>query len=349
MSLRVEGGGSVHGETETLDYRIARVVEVITRMSTEKEHSPALKVYAKYLDVGERNLYKLVQRARKSGFSFGISINYDRIGMRLGIIINGSPVVANVPPKSWAKLLDGRYVYSFYVPDRCIDEFRAKAPGDKIYLARISWGSRPALTSIPFLYADPDVELDRTTVEGMRRVFKEVYREGPRGLEGRRYPTDRLTVLMLMEMSRDALRSIASLAKEYGINPIKAQRKYYRLWKRRAVIGYRVKCAPYYSKTGIIALVRHHDPERLAYALPVLPPVAAADVIEDEEGRSAVLVQAFGGDAVHAVFRIIREEGGVVEEVYPYHSPKTPKPEEIAKAYKAEVGAPVECPVFEGY
>jgi len=349
VSLRIEGGSAVRGDTETLDYRIARVVEVITRMSTEREHSPALKVYAKYLDVGERNLYKLVQRARRAGFSFGISINYERIGMRLGIIISGSPVVASVPPKSWAKLLDGRFIYSFYVPERCLAEFKARAPGDKVYLARVSWGSRPALTSIPFLYADPDVELDRATVEGMRRVFREVYREGPRGLEGRRYPTDKLTVLMLMEMSRDALRSIASLAKEYGINPIKAQRKYYRLWKRRAVIGYRVKCAPYYSKTGVVALVRHHDPERLAYALPVLPPVAAADLVEDSEGRPAVLVQAFGGDAVHAVFRIIREEGGVVEEVYPYHAPKTPKPEEIAKAYKAEVGSPVECPTFEGY
>lgn len=349
MTIRSESGSGVQGDTETLDYRIARVVEIITRMSTEKEHNPALKAYAKYLDVGERNLYKLVQRARRAGFSFGISINYERIGMRLGIVVSSSPVVASVPPKSWAKLLDGRFIYSFYVPERCLDEFKSRAPGERVFLAKISWGSRPALTAIPFLHADPDAELDRSTAEGMRRVFREVYREGPQGLEGRRYPTDKLTVLMLMEMSRDALRSIASLAKEYGINPIKAQRKYYRLWKRRAVIGYRVKCAPYYTKTGVVALVRHHDPQRLAYALPVLPPVAAADVVEDEDGRTAVLVQAFGGDAVHTVFRIIRGEGGAIEEIYPYHAPKTPKPEEIAKAYKAEVGVPLECPRFEGY
>lgn len=333
------------GDKETLDYRIARIVEVLTRKSTEDAVGPALKVYAKYTDIGERNLYKLVQRARKHGFSFGLSINYERIGMRLGIVVSDQPVHASLPPKSWGKLLDGRYIFSFYVPERCIEDFARSAPSEEVYLARISWGSRPALVSIPFLYSEHDVEVDRRTFEGMRRVFREVFREGPRNIEGRRYPADKLTILMLIEMNRDALRSIASIAKDYNINSIKAQRKYYRLWKRRAILGYRVSCAPYYSRVGVVALVRHHDPERLAYSLPVLPPVAAADVIEfPGENKEAVLVQAFGGDAVHAVFRIIREHGGVIERVYPYHSPRAPSVEEVAKAYKAEVGAPVECP-----
>jgi uncharacterized protein (DUF1786 family) len=107
-----------------------------------------------------------------------------------------------------------------------------------------------------------------------------------------------------------------------------------------------VRKAPYCESTGVVAIVRHHDPDTFAYALPVLPPIASA-AVASRPGREekVAIVQTMGGGAVtHAVMRFLREMGGVIEGVYAYTSPRRAPRSEVEKAYKAPIGAPLECP-----
>lgn len=330
----------------TVDFKIVQLVETLTRKSTEEGVPPALKHYAQHLGIAERNMYKLVRKAKSEGFKFGVSINYDRIDLRLAVTVTDRPVVADVPPKSSAKLLDGQYVQTFYVPITCLDNFAGGVEASDLYFAVIVWGSRPALASIPYTYATLDIEPRRDIVEGMRRVFREVYERSFPDISGRKYPADKVTLLLLSEANRDALRSIASISRDYNLSLIKTQRKYYRLWRRKAILGYRIKCAPYCESTGIIAVIRHHDPERLAYSLPVLPPIASAAVAYPYgEQRPVVIAQTMGGGSMtHVVMRLVREMGATIEKLYPYTSLKIAKRTELEKAYKAPIGTPIDCP-----
>ncbi|BAN91003.1 hypothetical protein [Aeropyrum camini] len=329
-----------------IDFRLAQIIEALTRYSTEEGLPPSIKSYAQKLGLAERNLYKLVQRARAAGFQFGVSINYERLDLSQVVIVGNSPILADVPPKSTARLLDGRFMQTFIVPENCLEEFANSVEADDIYFARLVWGSRPALASIPYIRMDPYYKPDKSVLDSMKKVFMEVYEKGLPDIAGRRYPADKVVVLLLLEANIDALRSVASMARTYGLSLIKTQRKYYRLWKRRAILGYRLRCAPYCTPSGIVAVLRHHDPERLAYALPVMPPVASAAVATSHaDKKPVVLLQTMGsGETVHHVMRILRDMGVAIDRIYPYTSPESLTREAIKKAYLAPIGTPLECP-----
>ncbi|MCE4616595.1 MAG: hypothetical protein F7C09_06005 [Aeropyrum sp.] len=333
-----------------IDFRLAQVIEALTRFSTEEGLPPSIKAYSKKLNIAERNLYKLVQRARAAGFQFGVSVNYERIDLRQVVAITSVPIVTDIPTKSSARLLDGRIMQTYAIPERCVDEFAAKVETDDLYSITVSWGSRPALASIPYTKADPYYKPEKNVLDNMKKVFLQVYEKGLPDISGRRYPADKVVLLLLFEANRDALRSVASIAREYDLSLIKTQRKYYRLWKRKAILGYRIRCAPYCTPSGIVAVLRHHDPEKLAYALPVMPPVASAALAyRHGENKPVVLMQTMGsGETVHHVMRMLRDFGVTIDKIYPYTSPEIADKESVKKAYLAPIGTPIDCPKIIG-
>ncbi|MEB3779335.1 MAG: hypothetical protein GSR85_03790 [Desulfurococcales archaeon] len=334
---------------DILDYRVAQAVEVLTRKSTEEdEASPAIRWYAKYMGTGERNLYKLVQRAINYGFKFGISMNYERIGIYLLHIVSEEDISLDAPTKMVARTIDGKYMKSYYIPSQCAVDLakELKEAGIEYYFARIVWGSRPALASIPFLSLKSDTRIGDEKEKTMETVAKEVYTRGPPRIWGRKYPLDRLLLAIIEEADNNAIRSVASIAKSLGIETPKAQRKYYNLWARRVIMGYKVKCAPYCSKGSVFAVVSTQEPIRLAYTLPVLPPVLSASVFTDPAtGREAVLLHITGeGDMVARTLSITKRLGGRVENLTYFYEEPMPEGFSLARQLVEEAGKELECP-----
>ncbi|WP_156315865.1 hypothetical protein, partial [Aeropyrum camini] len=161
-----------------IDFRLAQIIEALTRYSTEEGLPPSIKSYAQKLGLAERNLYKLVQRARAAGFQFGVSINYERLDLSQVVIVGNSPILADVPPKSTARLLDGRFMQTFIVPENCLEEFANSVEADDIYFARLVWGSRPALASIPYIRMDPYYKPDKSVLDSMKKCLWKCMRKG---------------------------------------------------------------------------------------------------------------------------------------------------------------------------
>jgi len=301
----------------TLDYRVAEIVEVITRKSTEEaEASHSLRYYARFLDTGERNLYKLVQRAQAAGFRFGLSVNYGRIGLVRLLAYAEAPVELPLPPRRVLRTLEGAYVVDSFIPLRCIREARdaVEAAGGRAFEASIEWGSRPALATLSFLHASPDAQVDEGLEERMAGLVRELMAQGPPPvLVGRRYPVGRLALAVLASAMENSMESVARIAARLGVPASKAQRKYYGLWQRRVVLGYSVACAPYCGESIALARVRHSDPVRLAYAVAVMPPVLWALVPRGEGGPGEVLVALTGGGSmVASALSVIRRLWGAV-------------------------------------
>ncbi|MEB3774882.1 MAG: hypothetical protein GSR86_08155 [Desulfurococcales archaeon] len=331
---------------DILDYRVAQTIEALTRRSTEEdEASPAIRWYARYIGTGERNLYKLVQRALSYGFKFGISLNYERVGINLLIAV-GDSVDLDLPMKMAAKTLDGKELKAYYIPTVCINEVAEKLSKENIefYFNRIVWGSRPALATIPFLDLKPVSEISRETEERMEKIVGEVYQEGPPRIWGRRYPLDNVLLAILDEADQDSIKSMAAIARELGIETPKAQRKYYNMWSRRVILGYRLGYAPYFGKNNVLAVVSTSEPLRLSYALPVLPPVVFASVSPDPmTGKESVLVSITGeGDMISTTLRIVKKLGGSIDKMYYYYEVPTGEEKLSKKILSMPKG--LECP-----
>jgi len=302
---------------KTLDYRIAEIVEVITRKSTEEgEASHSLRHYARFLETGERNLYKLVQRAQALGFRFGLSVNYRRMGLARVLAYADSPLELPLPARRVYRTLEGAYVVDAFIPSRCLGETRdaVEAAGGRAFEASIEWGSRPALATLSFLHASPDAQIGEDLEERMARLVSELMVRGPPPvLVGRRYPIGRLALAVLASAMENSMESVARIAARLGVPASKAQRKYYGLWQRRVVLGYSVACAPYCGDSLVLALVRHSDPVRLAYSVAVMPPVLWALVPYEEGGPGEVLVALTGGGSmVASALSVIRRLWGTV-------------------------------------
>ncbi len=332
---------------DILDYRVAQTIEALTRRSTEDdEASPAIRWYARYIGTGERNLYKLVQRALNYGFKFGISLNYERIGINLLIAV-GDSVELDLLTKMSAKTLDGKELKMFYVPTVCMSKVAEKLSEENVefYFNRIFWGSRPALASIPFLDLKPVSEISPEVEEKMEKIASEIYQEGPPRIWGRRYPLDKVLLAILEEADNDAIKSMAAIARELGIDTPKAQRKYYNMWSRRVILGYRLRYAPYFGRNHVLAVITTPEPLRLSYALPVLPPVVFATVSPDSvTGRERVLVSITGeGDMISITLRIVKKLGGSIEKMYYYYETEKEAKEKLSKKILSMPGD-LECP-----
>ncbi|MCE4603217.1 MAG: hypothetical protein F7C08_02895 [Desulfurococcales archaeon] len=332
---------------DILDYRVAQTIEALTRRSTEDdEASPAIRWYARYIGTGERNLYKLVQRALSYGFKFGISLNYERIGINMLITI-GDTIDLDLPMKMSAKTLDGKELKMFYMPLVCMNDVIDKLSRENVeyYLNRILWGSRPALASIPFLDLKPVSEISGETEEKMTKIAAEIYQEGPPRIWGRRYPLDKVLLAILDEADEDSIKSMAAIARELGIETPKAQRKYYNMWSRRVILGYRLRYAPYFGRNHVLAVVSTPEPLRLSYALPVLPPVVFATVSPDPvTGRERVIVSITGeGDMISSTLRIVKKLGGNIDTMYYYYEVDKGKEERLSKKILSMPGD-LECP-----
>lgn len=344
-----QGELSMARRRDILDYRVAQAIEVLTRKSTEEdEASPAIRWYARFMGTGERNLYKLVQRAMNYDFRFGISMNYERIGIYVLVTLSEEDLDLGVPPKASARTIDGKYLKSFYVPSNCAGELAKKLRDANVeyYFTRIMWGSRPALASIPFLSLKPDTKIDEEKEKRMEEIAREVYSRGPPRIWGRKYPLDKVLLAIIDEANEDAIRSVASIAKELNIDTAKAQRKYYNLWSRRVIMGYRVKCAPYCSRSNVLAVISTQEPIRLSYTLPVLPPVISAGVFTDPiTGREAILLQITGeGDMVSKTLSITKRMGGKIEDLIYYYEEEVPERVKMSKAILEAPGTEVQCP-----
>ncbi len=304
-----------------IDYRVAEVVEVLTRKSTElEESSPSLRFYARFLETGERNLYKLVQRAVSAGFRFGLSVNYRRMGIARLLIVGGNRVDVGVPVRAVYRSLDGKKIVDLYVPLSCLDRVvdLAQANGNEVHIVSIEWGSRPALATIPFLAASPDVEVGDDVEKGMFEVVRDLMARGPpASVSGRRYPADEITIAIVAKAMEDSISSIAKIAGELGVPAAKAQRKYYGLWQRRVILGYSVRCAPYCSDTMALAEVEHSDPARLAFAAAVMPPVLQSLVEANRRGdtRGTLLILTGGGSMISRALNVVRRHWGRIKRL----------------------------------
>jgi len=304
---------------KALDYRIAEIVEVITRRSTEGgELSHSLRYYARFLDTGERNLYKLVQRAQALGFRFGVSVNYRRVGLVRVLAYSESPVELPLPARRVYRTLEGAHVVDAFVPVKCLGEVReaVKAAGGRLFEAGIEWGSRPALATLSFLHASPDAQVDADLEERMTALVRELMVRGPPPvLVGRRYPIGRLALAVLASAMENSMESVARIAARLGVPASKAQRKYYGLWQRRVVLGYSVACAPYCGDSVALARVRHSDPVRLAFSVVVMPPVLWSLVPAGEDHGDVLVALTGGGSMVASALSVIRRLWGTVEDL----------------------------------
>ncbi len=307
---------------DILDFRVAQTIEYFTRKSTEEdEASPAIRWYAKFVGTGERNLYKLIQRAVNYGFSFGLSLNFERLSMS-PVVVVGDGVDFDGLRKMKGKTFDGMDITMYYSPLACGDSLKKLASnGFEVHPIRLIWGSRPALASMPFLEVKPVPKLNDEVKKAMERVVREAYEEGPPRVWGRRYPFDATTMAVLEAADEDSIKSIASIARELGIESSKAQRKFYNLWSRRVILGYRVNRAPYFDLNHVIAVVETSDPLRLSYSLPVLPSVVWAAVASDiNTGENYVLVNVTGqGEMISETLRLVRSLKGNVKKLYSFY------------------------------
>jgi len=307
-----------------LDYNTANVIETITRKSTEAdEANPAIRSYAQLLQMGERNLYKVIRRIQKLGFNFGISINYDRVGMSRIIAIADSRVDLPLPVETIYRTIDGRWVYDFLAPQKCVGSIVGEvlARGGRVYQVGLEWGSRPALASLhyfKYLGGDGGGGLEKD----MERLFQEILAMGPpRRVFGRKMALDPLLMALIAAARRDILvKSIAQIARELGLDEKhtnRAQRRYYNLWRKRIVLGYRVVEAPYWRRERVLVEVSSNDPVRTAYAAAVLPPVVEGLVIGGSNGRQGRLLLHLSGPVRHisSVLSLAKKYQGSVESI----------------------------------
>ncbi len=334
---------------DLLDYRVAQVVEIVTRKSTEEpEASPALRHYAKFLGTGERNLYKLTSRALSAGFRFGVSVNYQRLGMYRVIAIADELPDLPIPVRATSRTIDVKRVLDTYVPGQCLGKVleALESAGARVHLVGAEWGSRPALATIPFLSMKPDATITPEMEERMSSLLREMLARGPPPtITGRKYPLDKTLLAIIAEANEKALaESIARIAKDLGIHHAKAQRKYYNLWHRRVILGYRVRCAPYCSKSHVLAEVTYSDPMRMAYAVAVLPSVLSAMVTVDPARKKPekVLVRLTGeGDMISKAISLLRQHWARVDNlVYLYEERIN---EDYAKQVLETPGADFPC------
>ena len=304
-----------------LDYRVAQVVEVLTRKSTEEEDStPSLRWYARFLETGERNLYKLLQRALSLGFRFSVSVNYRRMGVLRAFALADEEPRLPVPVRAVYKTLDGRFIVDFHVPQKCVSNIVEilDAAGVDYELVGVEWGGRPALASIPFLSLQPSAEVSSETIEKMSSLVRDLLARGPpASIIGRKYPVDRVGLAVLAKAMEDSMESVANIASQLGLPPSKAQRKYYSMWQRRIIMGYSISCAPYCGENVVFARVEHGDPARFAYSIAVLPPVLSAMVTVSKRGdaRGILLRLAGGGSLVSSALQVVRRYWGNVVDV----------------------------------
>lgn len=312
---------------ESIDYRVAQAIEVVTRESTENEEaSHALRNYAKYMKTGERNLYKLINRAVNLGFRFGISIRYERLSMARILALVDGELDLPLPVEGVYTSMDGRRVYDLLVHGSCLDEVlaRVEAAGGEYYVVSTEWGSRPALATVRYLYLSPDDDVDEHVVEEMGRLLRELLARGPpSNISGRRYPLDKTLLAIIAATRRRAVtESIAKVARDLGIPHAKAQRKYYNLWSRRVILGYSVVEAPYFRRDKVIAEISYNDPLRMAYAAAVLPPVVYGLVASPGPGRrqdKVLLVLSGPGSLITRTLGVIRRNWGRIDRLIFYH------------------------------
>lgn len=330
----------------SLNYRIAEAVEVLTRKSTEAGLPPALKHYAEFIGTGERNLYKIIQRAKLFGFRFGVSVHYEKLDLALSYVVIDKELESNLPFKQRASTFDNAFIYEYIVSTKCLNKSFSGLKGARVYVADKVWGSRPALATLKFLSMSSEVKIDEGMYNSMLSLLKDVYIWGLPNIRGRRYPADALTVLLLMEADGDAVRSATDIARAYNLDPIKVQRKYYRLWRRKSILGFRIRKAPYIPGYGALLVVRHDDPDHLSYSLPVLPPIisaATAYPLDRPKERVVIVSAAGGGDMLRTVNKIISVVGGKVETHYYYYDVQEPSKDELEAVLARGPGAAYPC------
>jgi len=312
---------------KNIDFKIAETIEIITRKSTETENpGHAIRSYASYLHMGERNLYKMIDRAYHLGFRFGVSVNYDRVGLsRLLAVVDGE-LDLPLPVEAVYRTLDGRRIYDLLVPFHCLRRITGlvRAHGGQAYTVSIEWGSRPALASLRFFnIPEENGDVEPHVVEGFRRVFQEVLALGPpRNIMGRRYRLDRILLALIAAARREIIvKSIADIARELGISQNKAQRKYYNAWRRRIILGYSVVDAPYFRPGKVMVEVFSNDPVRMAYAAAVLPPVVSGLVVNGHTGRPDRLLLVLSGPMrlLSSVVSLIKDYQGNIGKITCYY------------------------------
>jgi len=307
-----------------LDYNTANVIETITRKSTEaNEANPAIRSYAELLQMGERNLYKVIRRIQKLGFNFGISLNYNRVGMSRIIAIADGRLDLPLPVETVYRSIDGRWVYDFLAPQKCVDNVVGEvlAVGGRVYQVGIEWGSRPALASLEY-FKHLDGDGAGVLEDKMEDLFKQLLAMGPpRTVFGRRMALDPLLMAVIAAARRDILvKSIAQIARDLGLDDKhtnRAQRRYYNLWRKRIVLGYRVVEAPYWRRERVLVEVSSNDPLRTAYAAAVLPPVVEGLVVGDPNNRHDRLLLHLSGPVRHisTVLSLVKKYQGNIESI----------------------------------
>jgi len=317
-----------HSKKVNLDYNTANVIETITRESTEtNDANPAIRSYAQLLQMGERNLYKVIRRIQKLGFNFGISINYSRVGMSRIIAVSDSRLDLPLPVETVYRSIDGGWVHDLLAPQKCVDSIVGEvlAMGGRVYQIGIEWGSRPALASLQYfkyLGGDGDGKLEGD----MERLFQQLLAMGPpRTVFGRKMALDPLLMAVIAAARRDILvKSIAQIARDLGLDDKhtnRAQRRYYNLWRKRIVLGYRVVEAPYWRGERVLVEVSSNDPLRTAYAAAVLPPVVEGLVVGDPNTRQDRLILHLSGPARHisSVLSLVKKYQGSIESIMCMH------------------------------
>ena len=334
---------------ELIDYRVAEAVEVITRRSTEEaKPQPAIRWYSRFLGVSERSLYKIVQRAFSYGFRLGLSLNLERIGVYM-LFVLGDEVALAAPPVDSYRAIDGRIASTYYVPYTCLDQVARglERRGVEYYVARALWGSRPALVTASFMEVRPET-MRPETVERLVGLVRALMEAGPLMVFwGRRYVADKQSIAIVDEARRDALKSIASIARELSLDPARAQRKFYGLWERRVVLGYSVVDAPYLKGVRAIALVSHSDPMRLSYAIPVAPGVVAAYPLKMPDHGLVLLEVAGHPLLVSDTLSLVKSLGAAVEKVIVVHRDERISPRKrYSEAILETPGELLECPTL---
>jgi len=304
-----------------IDFRVARIVEELTKGSLEARRRPSIRAIAESIGIGERNAYKLLSKARRLGFRFGFTVNLHKIG--LSVVLGESRIDNSYLTRTY-HTVDGRAIYASLVK---LDSAReALDSGSHAYTARLLMGSAPALASIPFLRANPPPELTPEELASMAKLLRErLAVEPPPKLWGRKYTVgDETAALMAALLAEDALTPVAKIARKLGMDEMKAQRRIRSLWGRGAIAGYSVQAAPYLPGRGVLVEASHPDPVRLAYSSIILPPVVEAIVARKHGGAEVVVLRVEGGDKTIAqVLRLLSGVGGLVNIIAHYYKVDT--------------------------
>lgn len=277
-------------------YNASKLVEAITTESfviASEGRRPSLRSIALRSGLSVRNAYKLLERARRMGFSFSVSTHIGLIGY--SFLLSESIERGYISLESY-ETIDGRLLVLAMAPTKT----ERRPHTSQSFPLLIT--SRPSVEAFMLLRFHTERRTpEEEVVDALRNIVRNLMNESLPGFKGRSYPLgEQVTLLIASLISGGALSFSPKLSRELGIEPAKARRLLRALWRRRVLLGYGVWRAPYTRGKGVIVRVEHDNPYELAYALSVLPPVlrilastgALVAIIDAEEEVASVVIKA---------------------------------------------------------